>query len=134
MTCAISVVRAWVEAANAENASRLRDLSSPDIEIIGPRGAGRGSRLLAEWLARAGLHLTTQRAFARDNCVVLEQYGVWRSPETREIVGEGTVASVFEVENGRVAHFARYDTLRMAMEMAGLTETDEVIGEPNGAQ
>ena len=58
----LRVAHAWQDAANAQDIPRLLELSAPDIEIIGPRGSGFGHQLLKEWLARAGLTLTTQRA------------------------------------------------------------------------
>ena len=122
----LAVVEAWNDAANRQDAERLTDLSDPNIEIIGPRGSGYGHRLLRDWLARAGLTLTTTRAFAGGNLVVLAQHGVWRSLETGEITEERDLASHYRVAVGRVLRFARYDTLAEAFAATGLTETDEI--------
>ena len=59
----------WVEAANREDAHRLEELSSPEIEIVGPRGTVRGAAILQEWRGRAGLTLETRRGFARGKTV-----------------------------------------------------------------
>jgi hypothetical protein len=75
-TSPFALVQAWQDAANHQNSDRLVELSAPDIEVIGPRGSGQGYQLLRDWLGRAGLHLTTQRAFARNNVVVVAQHGV----------------------------------------------------------
>ncbi|HEX6798669.1 MAG TPA: nuclear transport factor 2 family protein [Ktedonobacterales bacterium] len=122
----LAIVRAWVEAANAQDAERLIALSDPHIEVGGPRGSGFGHALLRDWLARAGLSLTTLRTFARGGTVVAEQRGVWHAPESANVVGEQTVASVFVVDGRRVVRFARYDTLRAALAAAGLDQADEV--------
>ena len=121
-----AIVQAWQDAANSQNIDRLIELSAPTIEIVGPRGSGHGHQLLRDWLGRAGLHLTTLRAFAHDNIVVLAQYGVWRSVETGEVAGERNVASRFRVDGQRIVQFARYDNLDIALDEAGLHNSDEL--------
>lgn len=123
----LTLVESWQQAANTQNTEQLFVLSSPDIEIVGPRGSGRGHQLLGEWLARAGLHMTTLRAFARGEDVVLQQQAVWRSVENGIMMGEATIASRFRVKNQQVIQFARYDTLELALAAAGLNEGDELI-------
>lgn len=122
----LHVAQAWQDAANAQDIPRLLALSAPDIEIIGPRGSGFGHQLLKDWLARAGLTLSTQRAFARGQMVALEQSGVWRDLATGDVTGERTLASTFRVDDQQqVAAFARYDSLAEALAAADLTERDE---------
>jgi len=125
-TSPFALVQAWQDAANHQNSDRLIELSAPDIEVIGPRGSGHGYQLLRDWLGRAGLHLTTLRAFARDNVVVVAQHGVWRSLETGEVYSEQDLASRFRIEDQRVVQFARYDHLDVALNEAGLHYSDEI--------
>jgi hypothetical protein len=126
MESPLTIVEAWQEAANRQDIERLLALSDPDIEVVGPRGAGRGHQLLRDWMGRAGLSLTTLRAFARGDIVVLAQHGVWRSAETGAVIGEQDLASVFRVGGGRVVHFARYESLDEALGAAGLTDADTI--------
>ena len=126
MNSPIEVAAAWQQAANDQDAERLLAVSDPNIEVVGPRGSGYGHQLLRDWLGRAGLALTTLRAFARGETVVLAQRGVWRSIEGSDVMGERDLASRFDVQNGRVVRFARYDSLAEALEAAGLTVADEV--------
>jgi SnoaL-like domain len=121
-----ALVQAWQDAANHQDYDRLVELSTPDIEVVSPRGSGHGYQLLREWLGRAGLHLTTLRAFAHDNVVVVAQRGMWRSVETGEATGERDLASRFRVNGQRVAQFARYDSLDVALDEAGLHYSDEI--------
>jgi hypothetical protein len=121
-----ALVQAWQDAANDQNIDRLIELSAPTIEIVGPRGSGYGHQLLRDWLGRAGLHLTTQRAFVRDNVVVVAQHGVWRSVETGAVTGERDLASRFQVDGQRIVQFARHDNLADALSEAGLYEADEI--------
>lgn len=121
-----SIVQEWQDAANHQNIDRLVELSSPDIEVIGPRGSGHGYQLLREWLSRAGLHLTTLRAFVHDNYVGVAQHGVWRSVETGEVTGERDLASRFLIDGHRVGQYARYDSLDVALNDAGLHYSDEI--------
>ena len=123
---ALAVVLAWQEAANDRQVERLVDLSDPEIEIVGPRGAGRGRQLLRDWLDRALVRFETQRSFVRDDLVVIAQHGVWRDPATGAPAGEADLASAFRVEGRRVARFARYDDLDAALAATGLTAADEI--------
>lgn len=123
---AIATVQAWQDAASSGEIDHLVELSDPDIELVGPRGGGRGHQLLRDWMARAGLSLTTLRLFARGDIIVVEQSGVWRSAETGEEVDAQTLASSFHVSNGRVTRFARYDNLDDALAEAGLSHADKV--------
>ena len=120
-----AIVQAWQEAANAQDSDRLLALSDPNIEIVGPRGSGFGQQLLRDWIARAGLTLKTLRVFTQADAVVVEQQGIWRALDTGEVTGEKTLASVFQVDNGRVVKFARYDSLSAALEAAGFDQTRE---------
>jgi hypothetical protein len=122
----LAIVRAWQEAANAQDIDRLLQLSTPEIEIVGARGSGYGHQLLRDWLARAGLRLQTRRVFARDGVVVVARRGTWRATETDAVIGEQAVATAFRVADGRVARVARYDSLDIALAEAGLAEGDEV--------
>lgn len=127
MKSPLEITQLWVEAANAENADRLLELSDSNIEIVGPRGSAFGHQILREWLERAGLSLTTLQTFTRDNAVVLAQHGVWRSPENGEIIGEANVASEFRVKDQKVVKYARYETLNETLKSAGLNFSDEQI-------
>lgn len=125
-TSPLALVQAWQDAANRQNSDRLVELSAPDIEVVGPRGSGHGYQLLRDWVGRAGLQLTTLRAFVRDNVVVVAQRGVWRSVETGEVTGERDLASRFRIDGQRVGQFARYDNLDVALNEAGLHYSDEI--------
>lgn len=126
MERAFEIAEAWQQAANDQDSEHLLALSDPNIEVVGPRGSGFGHQLLRDWLSRAGLSLTTLRAFGRDNTVVLAQHAVWRSIETGAVTGERDLASRFDVDGGRIVRFARYDSLDEALAAAGLTVADEI--------
>ena len=124
-TTSLAVACAWIEAANLQDIDRLLELSSDDIEIIGPRGSARGPDILRDWLARAGLRLVNARAFQRGGAVVIEHHGVWRSMEAGAVIGEADVSSRFEVQGGRVMAYERFDSLEAALASAGLDRRDE---------
>jgi hypothetical protein len=120
----LQVVQDWQEAVNARDTQALMAYSDPKIEIVGPRGSAFGHDVLRQWLERAGLSLSPQRSFQRDQTVIVAQRAVWRSVES-EIIGEADVASVFRIESGRVIFYARFDSLEEALQQGGLTEDDE---------
>ncbi len=121
----VAVVEAWQDAANRQDIDGLLAVSDAAIELVGPRGVGRGHQLLRDWLGRAGLQLTTLRVFARGSAVVVEQRGVWRAVDSGEAMGERTLASRFMVDGGRVTQFERYDHLDDALAGASLSYKDE---------
>lgn len=117
----VEIVRAWHQALNEGDVERLLALSHDDIEVGGPRGSGRGAQLLRQWFGRAGIRLTAQRMFHRGTTVVVEQRAGWRSSENDEVV-----ASVFVVQDKRVASVIRHPDLASALETADLDEGDHV--------
>ncbi len=122
----VRVVEAWHAALNEGDAERLVGLSHPNVEVGGPRGSGRGVRLLGEWADRANVRLEPRRLFRRGEKVVVEQAGRWRSAESGDVIGSQSVASVFVVSDGRVRSVARYDDLSEALNAAGLDYSDEM--------
>ncbi len=128
-THSLALVEAWIAAANSQDLPRLLALSAPDIALVGPRGIAHGHQPLQEWLARAGLTLTTERRFVRADQVVLAQQGVWRAPQDNQPLGQAAVASFFQVNATQVIHYARYDDLATALTAAGLTHADEIAND-----
>ena len=122
------VVESWHEAVNAGDVERMVGLSHPAVEVGGPRGSGRGARLLRDWVGRAGIHLTPLRFFHRDHTVVVEQEAKWRPAETGQLSGSQVVASVFVVRDGLVASVVRHPDLAGALRAAGLEEARDLAG------
>jgi ketosteroid isomerase-like protein len=122
----VKIVEAWQDAANHQDVKRLLELSSIDIEIVGPRGTARGHQILQEWIVRAGLMLETFRTFAKDEVVVMAQHGTWRSEATNGEESKADVATVFRVADGKVVYLARYDGLEEALSKSNLSLNDEI--------
>src|SRR5438128_1137990 len=96
----LPIVHAWQDAANRRDVNRLLELSDHDVEIIGPRGTGRGHEVLRAWLDRAGANLQTFRAFVRDETVVLAQHGVWQGSSPGEASSQRDIATRYLVKEG----------------------------------
>ncbi len=122
----VDVAAAWQAAANAQDVDTLLALSDPNIEIAGPRGSGVGHQLLREWIARAGLTLSTLRVFARGDTVVFAQRGIWRSMDSGGVTGERSLASLFQIRDGHIVKVARFDDLAAACGAAGLGSSEEI--------
>jgi hypothetical protein len=136
----LEVVESWHSAVNARDVEQLCALASRDVEVVGPRGAGRGHDVLMQWYRRGGLTAEPLRWFCgpRGN-VVVEQRGRWFSPEAVTVEDSGRwfipdttseriVASSFSVLAGRVVRYQRFDKLRDALAAAALSDDDEVLG------
>ena len=75
----LAVVEAWMDAVNAREPTRVRELSTDQIEVLGPRGAGlMPSGELAAWMTRSGFSATPRRWFCGgQGSVVVEQSARW---------------------------------------------------------
>jgi hypothetical protein len=123
----LAVVESWQSAVNAKDLEMLAALSAQDVEIVGPRGSGRGHELLRQWVDRAGFSAEVLRWFCgAGGTVVIEQRGRWFLPDA-VAASERIIASAFTVRSGRVVRFQRFDELGAALAAAALTDDDEVI-------
>src|SRR5690242_19522494 len=109
----LEVVESWHSAVNTRDYDQLCAITSRDVELVGPRGSGRGHEVLRQWLGRAGYTAEPLRWFCgRGGNVVVEQRGRWEIPEARS---ERVVASAFRVVGSRVVRYQRFDDLREAL-------------------
>src|SRR5258708_31712000 len=102
----VETVLAWHAALNSADVERVLSLSTDDVEVGGPRGAGHGADLLRDWVARAGVRLESGRVFVRGEGVVVEQSARWPSPDGK-LPDPQTAPSVFRVQNGLVSSTRR---------------------------
>lgn len=130
----VRIVEEWHEALNGGDVDRLVALSHPDVEVGGPRGTGRGTQLLRDWVGRANVRLEPVRVFHAGDTVVVEEVAQWRSAGTGETIGAQTVGTVFVVRDGRVASVVRYDDLRRALEAARLDGARETPPGGSGTE
>lgn len=123
----LAVVESWQAAINARDLAQLSAVTADDIEIIGPRGSGRGRELLHMWINRAGFSAEVLRWFCgAHGVVVVEQRGRWHLPDAFA-ASERIVASAFRVQAGRVVRYQRFDELSEALRAVHLDEQHEVI-------
>jgi len=128
----LGAVQCWLDAVNQRDGAALESFSHPEVEIVGPRGAGSMARsVLSEWLLRAGFSAEARRWFCGgDGVVVVEQAAVWHDPVSGAEQERRLVGSRFQVRDGLVASYTRYDSgVSEAVSAAGLDlERDLVTG------
>jgi ketosteroid isomerase-like protein len=120
---ALGVVEQWLAAVNDGDGDRVEALSHEQVDIVGPRGRGAAPRrVLSEWLARSGFSARPVRWFCGgDGLVVVEQEARWHDPATGEPQDSFRIGSLFQVTDGRVARYERFDDgLAAALAAAGL--------------
>lgn len=125
----LAVVEEWLDAVNRVDGRRLEQLTTEEVEIVGPRGSGRADRrVLSEWLVRAGFSAESLRWFCgADGSVVVEQDVRWVDSATRVERGRARVASQFVVDGACIGRYVRHDGgLVSALAAAGLNFDDEV--------
>ena len=125
MNDSLDVVRHWHDAVNRGDADELVALSGEDIEIGGPRGTAAGSSILRDWVSRVGIHLEPWRWFAGPGNVVVEQIATWRTSEGG-LTEPSTIASSFQIEDGKVSRMIRFESLEAALAANSLTMHDEI--------
>lgn len=116
---AVDLIQRWQDAANRQDVRLLLELSDSNIAIVGSRGISSGHQILSDWVQRAGVRFATLCTFARDDRVVVDQHGEWRSLETGVVTGEADVAASFYIHQGArrtssALRFARASTARCA--------------------
>jgi hypothetical protein len=130
MTGELAVVELWLSAVNDEDAAGVEELTSEQVEIVGPRGQGLVAReVLGEWLARAGFQSQALRWFCGgDGRVVVEQRGEWHDVSSGEVQGQRVLGSQFLVRHGRVVRYVRHDSgVLDALAAAGLDEQRHLV-------
>jgi hypothetical protein len=125
---ALSLVEAWHAALNSGDVDRLVTLVTPDVEMGGGRGVLSGAHVLREWFERANVRLHPLAVFQRGNIVVVEERGQWLAQDSGAVIGDQTVASVFEVNDGLIRRITRYDDVASALGAARLTQADRISG------
>ena len=123
----LAVVERWQTAANDADTVALRALSAADVEIVGPRGIASGADELVAWLGRARAHLEDRRWFCGgDGTVLVEHKATWHDGAGRRL-GSQTIWSAFDVRDGVVTRYARYDAVETAFRATGIGARDEVV-------
>jgi hypothetical protein len=118
----VEAVLTWHAALNRSDIDGLLALSTPDVEVGGPRGAGSGSELLRDWVTRAGIRMQPGRVVRGNGSVVVEESAQWKTADGSWSTPR-TVATVFKVRSERVSSVIRYDDLASALRASGLEQT-----------
>lgn len=121
MNNVIQTADAWVDKVNAQDVEGVLEVSDPNIELIGPRGAGFGHDLLVQWMENTGVRLHTITRYANDHCVVYEQEAVWENQD-----GHVIIYTFMEIKNGKVTRIERFDNSDDAFSTSGLSEEYKV--------
>jgi len=127
---ALGVVDRWLTAINAGDGPLVESLSHEQIEIVGPRGSGIADRsALTEWLTRSGFSSRSVRWFCGgDGTVVVDQDATWTDLRTGAAQECKRIGSQFQIRDGRVAKYVRFDEgVSAALSAAGLDERRDLV-------
>jgi ketosteroid isomerase-like protein len=109
----LDVVLRWHDAVNHRDTETIRDLTTADVRMVGPRGSERGQEMLVGWIHRSGIRLTVRAHHVTGNAIVVEEDAQWEGdPEIHR------VATVFRLTNGLISEIGRHATLEDAMRHA----------------
>ncbi|MDN7243116.1 nuclear transport factor 2 family protein [Planococcus sp. N028] len=121
MNNVIETADAWVDKVNAQDVEGVLEVSDPNIELIGPRGAGFGHDLLVQWMENTGVRLHTITRYAKGPHVVYEQEAVWENQD-----GHVIVYTFMKIKDGKVVGLERFDNIDDAFSTSGLNEENKV--------
>ncbi|TWT24858.1 nuclear transport factor 2 family protein [Planomicrobium sp. CPCC 101110] len=121
MSNVIETADVWVEKVNAQDVEGVLEVSDPNIELIGPRGAGFGHDLLVQWMENTGVNLHTITRYAAGQRVVYEQEAVWENQD-----GHVIVYTFMEIRDGKVTRLERFDNIDDAFSTSGLNENHKL--------
>ncbi|WP_077326407.1 hypothetical protein [Virgibacillus siamensis] len=122
----IETAETWIDLSNQKNLEELSNITSPDLELIGPKGTGVITHQdLGEWIERANLQLATIERYAKDHYTVFVQHGTWLNDDNT-IKGQDIVFTVFKVVDQHVNFLARYDNKEDAFKISGLGMGDKI--------
>lgn len=122
MNNVIETADIWVDKVNAQDVEGVLKVSDPNIELVGPRGAGFGHDLLVQWMGDTGVKLHTITRYANGHCVVYEQEAVWENQD-----GHVIVYTFMEVKENKVLRLERFDNIDDAFSTSGLNEENKVV-------
>lgn len=122
MNNVIETADIWVDKVNAQDVEGVLEVSDPNIELVGPRGAGFGHDLLVQWMEDTGVKLHTITRYANGHCVVYEQEAAWENQD-----GHVIVYTFMEVKDSKVLRLERFDNIDDAFSTSGLNEENKMV-------
>lgn len=120
----LDVIEAWHTAVNAGDGVAAGALCTDDVQVGGPRGAGRGRDLLVGWVGHAGVRLQPLRWFCGGTGAVVEQDARWADGDG--FTAPVRVATAFGVDGRQISRVLRHTDLDEALAVLGLSTDDEV--------
>jgi hypothetical protein len=122
----IWVVLLWHEALNMKHKRGLAELVTKNVKMSGPKGDVEGVNIMLEWMDRANITLEPKRYFQSGEIIIVEELAVWQEGGTEKEINSAKAASVFVLDDGRIASIQRFDNLNKAFEATGLNERNQV--------
>ncbi len=124
-TSPLQIATAWFRHVADRDVDAVMALAASDVEVGGARGAGTGTDLLREWVARTRAVLTPRRWFVREDIVVVEYEAAWFNRAGQDM-GRRVMITTFRIDEDRIGGIYRHDDLAAALTIAGLDAGHEV--------
>lgn len=106
----------------------LMALVADEVEMAGPCRSGSGSGSdVRDWVQKSGIRLDPGQTWSRGDAIVVEIVARWPKPgrpDPDAFIAPATVATAFQIEDGRITRLLRFDPLAPALQISGLTEVD----------
>jgi hypothetical protein len=114
-------VHEWHRVVNERDLDAARHIVTDDVSIGGPKGQASGRDVFIDWIAHAGIRLVPVSWHpVTDTTIVVVQDATWPGrTDSDPAAAPIRLATLFRLEDGRIAAALRFDSLRQALTATG---------------
>jgi len=116
------VAAKWQQFMNSRNIEEMLKLMDQQIEFVGGNESGYGHQEFTNWINRTGLTLTTINSNVKEENLLIKHLAKWQVNDGC-LNEEENFYTVIKMNNGKIVYIGKFDNLRDAEEISGISLT-----------
>lgn len=116
------VAAKWQQFMNSRNIEEMLKLMDQQMEFVGGNESGYGHQKFTDWINRTGLTLTTINSYVKEENLLIKHLAKWQGNDGC-LNEEENFYTVIKMNNGKIVYIGRFDNLRDAEEISGISLT-----------